>query len=162
MSKRLLSLVILLGPLGISLIPGLGIINANLRAEDQTEALFLAAQDVVSDSNSETALLAQNTLVSNYNSAFNILVTAYSSSIDETDDTPFTTAAGTGVRPGVAAANFLPLGTQFRLPELFGEEVFTVEDRLHSRYNDRVDIWFDSKEEAEKFGYKITRLEILE
>ena len=154
MSKRLLSLVILLGPLGISLIPGLGIIN--------TESLSLAAQDVVSGPISETTLSAQNSLVTDSSSTFYILVTAYSSSIDETDDTPFITAAGTDVHPGVAAANFLSIGTKFRLPEIFGEEIFTVEDRLHSRYNDRVDIWFDSKEEAEKFGSKITRLEILE
>ena len=63
MSKRLLSLVILLGPLGISLIPGLGIISANLQAEEQTETLSLAAQDVVSGPISETTLSAQNSLV---------------------------------------------------------------------------------------------------
>jgi 3D (Asp-Asp-Asp) domain-containing protein len=154
MSKRLLSLVILLGPLGISLIPGLEIIN--------TKSLAVQSIDPVSGSDFETALLAQNTLVSDYNSTFNVLVTAYSSSLDETDDTPFTTASGTNVRLGVAAANFLAIGAKFRLPDIFGEQVFTVEDRLHSRYNDRVDIWFETKEEAKKFGYKISRLELIE
>src|SRR4030042_3654518 len=44
------------------------------------------------------------------------LVTAYSSTPEETDDTPFITASGNYVRPGVIAANFLPFGTQGQSP----------------------------------------------
>ncbi len=90
-----------------------------------------------------------------------VLVTAYSSCPNETDDTPLITASGSYVRPGVLAANFLPFGTRVRLPEIFGNRVFVVEDRLHEKHNDRVDVWFSSKEEALKFGYKISELEIL-
>ncbi|OGM89530.1 hypothetical protein A3J77_02040 [Candidatus Wolfebacteria bacterium RBG_13_41_7] len=90
-----------------------------------------------------------------------ILATAYSSSIDETDDTPFITASGSHVRNGVLAANFLPFGTKVKLPTVFGDKVFTVEDRLKDSYNDRVDIWFPSKEEALKFGVQVTEMEIL-
>ena len=88
------------------------------------------------------------------------LITAYSSSPEETDDTPFITASGKYVHQGVVAANFLPFGTKIKLPEIFGDRVFTVEDRMHENYNDRVDIWFSSKEEAIKFGSKISRIEI--
>src|SRR3990167_1248447 len=40
-----------------------------------------------------------------------VTITAYSSTPEETDSTPFITASGTHVRDGVVAANFLPLGT---------------------------------------------------
>ena len=39
-------------------------------------------------------------------------VTAYSSTPEETDDTPFVTASGTSVRDGVIATNFLEFGTK--------------------------------------------------
>ncbi len=91
----------------------------------------------------------------------NILVTAYSSSPEETDDTPLITASGSFVHSGVVAANFLPFGTKIRLPEIFGNKIFVVEDRLHKSHNDRVDIWFPSKEEAVNFGYQVSEMEIL-
>lgn len=90
-----------------------------------------------------------------------VLVTAYSSSPDETDETPFITASGNLVKDGVVAANFLPIGTYIRLPKLFGNKVFMVEDRLHERYNDRVDVWFPSKWDAIQFGQKLSEIEIL-
>lgn len=89
------------------------------------------------------------------------MVTAYSSSVDETDDTPFITASGNYVRDGIVAANFLPFGTKVRIPELFGERIFTVEDRMRKAYSDRVDVWFASKQEALNFGYKIAKIEVL-
>lgn len=89
------------------------------------------------------------------------LITAYSSCIEETDNTPFITASGNYVRPGVVAANFLPFGTKIRMPEIFGDKVFTVEDRMSRDYNDRIDVWFSTKEGALKFGQKISEIEIL-
>ena len=38
---------------------------------------------------------------------------------------------GTG---NTIAANFLPLGTQVKIPELFGDKVLVVHDRMNSRY----------------------------
>ncbi len=90
-----------------------------------------------------------------------VIITAYSSSPDETDETPFITASGKSVNYGVVAANFLPLGTHIRLPKIFGNQVFVVEDRLHQRYNDRVDVWFPSKWDAIQFGQKLSEIEIL-
>ena len=81
-----------------------------------------------------------------------VWVTAYSSSPEETDSTPLITASQTEVRDGVVAANFLPIGTQIMIPEFFGEKVFTVEDRMHRRKKNFVDIWMPSKEDAENFG----------
>ena len=91
-------------------------------------------------------------------------LTAYSSSIDETDDTPFITAWGTRTRNGVAASNDLPFGTRTRIPGVFGEKVFAVEDRMNKRYTGRnyLDLWMPSKGEALRFGLvRNTTVEIL-
>ena len=93
-----------------------------------------------------------------------VTVTGYSSTAEETDETPFITATGKYVFPGVAASNVLPIGTKFRLPKLFGDRIFVVEDRMHSRYNGKkwVDIWFDGQDKAIKFGKRTSQIEILE
>lgn len=91
------------------------------------------------------------------------IVTAYSSSAWETDDDPETTAAGTGVRDGVIANNILPFGTKIRIPELYGDKIFVVEDRMHWRKGEsQFDIWMDSYQKAKNFGVKQTYIEILE
>lgn len=81
-----------------------------------------------------------------------VWITAYSSTPEETDDTPYITASMTEVRDGVVAANFLPIGTKIKIPKLFGEKIFTVEDRMHHRKKNFVDIWMPSQEEAIDFG----------
>ena len=92
-----------------------------------------------------------------------VVITAYSSCPEETDDTPFITAQGTLVRKGIVANNALPFGTRIRIPELYDNEIFVVEDRMHSRKGfNHIDIWFPSKEEAKKFGAKFTYIEVLE
>ncbi|MEK7138345.1 MAG: hypothetical protein AAB787_02435 [Patescibacteria group bacterium] len=89
----------------------------------------------------------------------NLWVTAYSSTPEETDDTPFITASGSTVRDGIVATNLLPFGTKVMIPEHFGEKVFVVEDRMHSRKTNNLDVWMPSKQEALKFG--ITEAKIL-
>lgn len=90
-----------------------------------------------------------------------IIVTAYSSSPDETDDTPYLTASGTEARDGVVANNCWSFGTEVQIPEIFGDKIFVVEDRKHSRYDcDWIDVWHPSKEEAEEFGIA-RRVEVL-
>lgn len=91
-----------------------------------------------------------------------LFVTAYSSSPDETDDTPFITASGKRVADGILATNLFPFGTKARIPALFGDKVFIIEDRMHHRFRDRVDIWMPTKVEALKFGKKSAEIEILE
>jgi len=88
-----------------------------------------------------------------------VLITAYSSTPDQTDDSPFITASNTHVRDGVVAANFLPFKTKIRIPKLFGDKIFTVEDRMRS--NVKVDIWFPTRQEALNFGARRTQIEIV-
>jgi len=89
-----------------------------------------------------------------------VTVTFYSSTPDQTDDTPFITANGTYVYDGIAATNALPFGTHIKLPELFGDKSFTVQDRMNKRYWDRVDVWVETREEAKELGKRYTLLEI--
>jgi 3D (Asp-Asp-Asp) domain-containing protein len=88
-----------------------------------------------------------------------VLVTAYSSTVDQTDSTPFITASGTHVHDGTIAANFLKFGTKVKFPSLYGDKIFTVEDRMKSDY--KVDIWFPTRQEAKNFGVKRVEMEIL-
>jgi 3D (Asp-Asp-Asp) domain-containing protein len=92
-----------------------------------------------------------------------LTVTGYSSSYDETDDDPWTTAYNTPVRDGIAASNILPFGTKIKIPEIFGDKVFVVEDKMNPRYGENLDIWFPTKWEALNFGIHYDVLvEILE
>ena len=91
-----------------------------------------------------------------------VVITAYSPTTWQTDDTPFETASGSVVKEGIVANNLLPFGTQIKIPELYGNKVFTVEDRMHSRKGDyHVDIWFPTLEQAQQFGVKETYIEVL-
>jgi len=89
-----------------------------------------------------------------------VKITAYSSTPDQTDDSPFIMANGKHVHDGAVATNFLPLGTHVRIPELYGDKVFTVEDRMAKRFSDRMDIWMETRAEAKSFGLKHATIEI--
>lgn len=90
-----------------------------------------------------------------------VMVTAYSSTPDQTDDTPFHTANGTYVRDGIIASNFLKFGTRVRFPDYFGDKIFDVQDRMNERFSDRVDIWMPTREAAIQFGVRTLKMEIL-
>ncbi len=89
-------------------------------------------------------------------------VTAYSSTPDQTDSSPFITANGSRVRDGIVACNFLPFGTKIRIPEIYGDKIFTVEDRMARKNNHKIDIWLPSRSEALNFGVKRAKVEILD
>ncbi|MFA5178614.1 MAG: hypothetical protein WC427_03660 [Candidatus Paceibacterota bacterium] len=90
-----------------------------------------------------------------------VVITAYSSTVDQTDDTPFITANGTLVRDGIVANNMLPFGTKIKIPELYGDKEFVVQDRMNARKsNYHIDIWFPSYAEAKDFGVKKTYIEV--
>lgn len=97
-----------------------------------------------------------------------VRATGYSSTPGQTDDTPFITASGTYVRDGIIAANFhingkrVPFGTLVRIPEIYGEKVFVVEDRMNSRYTNNIDIWFAETSSARSFGSKKVTIEVVE
>ncbi len=92
-----------------------------------------------------------------------MVITAYSSDPQQTDSTPFITASGSTVRDGIVANNLLPFGTKIRIPELYGNKIFEVEDRMNWRKSHyQLDVWFPEYEQAKNFGAKNTYVEILE
>ncbi len=90
-----------------------------------------------------------------------VVITAYSSTPDQTDDSPFIMANGKYVYDGAIAANFLPFGARVRIPNLFGDKIFTVNDRMHNRFRNRVDIWMPTRQDAIQFGIRTAIIEII-
>lgn len=93
-------------------------------------------------------------------------ITAYNSEPGQCDNSPCTTANGFNVcEHGIedtVAANFLKFGTKIKIPELFGDRIFVVRDRMNARYQDRLDIWMIEKSDAIKFGVRYAKIEILQ
>ena len=145
MSRYLISAALLLS---------LGALNTAVFGDVVTPSTY-----PVGDLLSESSLINDSAIVGN--ETVEVTVTAYSSREGETDNTPYLTAAGTTVRTGVVAANWLPLGTQVRIPEYFGDQVFTVEDRMARKNYSKLDVWFPSTSDALRFGVRTTRVEIL-
>jgi len=90
-----------------------------------------------------------------------VIVTAYSSTPDQTDDSPFITAMGSRVHDGIIACNFLKFGTKVKFPEMYGDKVFVVEDRMAKRHSNKADIWMETREQALQFGARHLTMEIV-
>ena len=95
---------------------------------------------------------------------FTIPVSAYTSESAQTDATPCIAARGFDLcendEENVVAANFLPMGTKIRIPELYGARIFTVVDRMNKRYDRHLDIWMRSYADAKHFGVKRAMIEV--
>lgn len=86
-------------------------------------------------------------------------VTAYTSSVDETDQDPTITASGSVAGPGtIACPAKYPFGTKVRI----GGRMYECEDRMALRYRDtaRFDIWIETKAEAYEWGVREVKVEI--
>jgi 3D (Asp-Asp-Asp) domain-containing protein len=116
------------------------------------------------DNMTNASYVAKNTNVSEKAvKIIKVIITAYSSTPDQTDDTPNITASNKQVRDGIIANNMLPFGTKVRIPELYGDKIFVVEDRMNRRKsNYHIDIWMPDRESAIIFGVKTAEIEILE
>lgn len=91
---------------------------------------------------------------------FTASVSAYSSSVDETDENPFEMASGKRVyRGAVACPSRYSFGTKVKIDE----KVYVCEDRMNKRYREKnyFDIWMESKEKAYEFGRVQFEVEII-
>jgi 3D (Asp-Asp-Asp) domain-containing protein len=98
------------------------------------------------------------------------VMTAYSSDVAQTDATPCIPADWKYDlcenyekygEQNTIAANFLPMGTKVRFPDLYGDKVFVVRDRMNARYGaGRGDIWMPTRAEAVQFGVRKVTMEI--
>lgn len=145
--------------LGVILLPPIK--NAGAKIVVEESAVLADVLTIQGNSLLPTTNLVQES--QDTKTILSMVVTAYSSTPWETDGNPYITASGTFVRPGVVANNLLPIGTKIRIPELYGDRIFVVEDRMSSRKGKyQLDIWFPSYWEAKNFGAKKVYIEVLE
>ena len=174
--KRLLFLTERIRPyilIGLTIIGMTGFSSVLMPKSQKAAADFIANQDLL---DGELLLAGSPIIQSNSLSPISnpsdpqikvvreirVIATGYSSSPLETDETPFITAAGTNVRDGIIASNLLPFGTKVMLPDLYGNKIFIVEDRMNSKKGIyQVDIWFPSRPDALNFGAKLTEMEVI-
>ena len=91
-----------------------------------------------------------------------VKATAYSSTVDQTDADPFTTASGQKVRSGIIAMNGLKFGTKVRIPQYYGDKVFVIQDRMAKRWGmSRIDIWMPTRADAIQWGIRTVTIEIV-
>ena len=159
MIKRLIVIVLFLA--GFCYPSEIGISKADFEAVSPFGGELRIERPRNPQSTSSAALVSEPTLSVSHLQIKKVWITAYSSTPDETDDTPFITASGTQVRDGIVATNLLPFGTKIKIPALFGNKVFTVEDRMHARKRNVVDVWMSSKEHALQFGSSYTEIAVL-
>ena len=92
-------------------------------------------------------------------------ISAYNAVAAQTDQTPCIAANGENIclesAGNVAAANFLPFGTRFIVPEL-GDRVWEVKDRMNRRYRNNIDLLVDTTEEAKQIGRRKMEVIILD
>jgi 3D (Asp-Asp-Asp) domain-containing protein len=92
---------------------------------------------------------------------YTVQLSAYTSEVAQTDASPFITADGSYVRDGIVATNMFPFGTAIKIPSLYGDKIFTVHDRMNTRYQKNVDIWFADKTAALKLGRRTVQIEVI-
>lgn len=98
-----------------------------------------------------------------------ITMTAYSSTPDQTDPTPFITASGQRVHDGIIAVSRdlelrgLSFGTKLIVTDILGPgcgpkaneligKVLEVQDRMHRRKSKQIDVWAPTKQDALNIG----------
>lgn len=91
---------------------------------------------------------------------FTAEVTAYTSSEDETDDTPFLTASGETTGPGtIACPSRFKFGTLIQIEK----RIFKCNDRMHKRFRDtnHFDIWLEDKKSAREWGRRTIQVSVI-
>ncbi len=88
----------------------------------------------------------------------NILITGYSSTLDQCSGNPFITASGTHVHQGtMACPPQYPFGTKITIENV---GTFICEDRGGAIKGNHFDMWFSSRSEALAWGKRVVVAEI--
>jgi 3D (Asp-Asp-Asp) domain-containing protein len=116
------------------------------------------------------------------NPVFSVRGTAYNSMVSQTNDQPFITATGQRTGWGIVAVSRdllggdLPYGTLVRLrdlgnyhngrgsgvyQDLLDETVFVVEDTMHPRKRNQIDLWFADYASALAWGVRQIEVEVV-
>ncbi len=109
--------------------------------------------------------------------------TAYNSLTAQTDSTPFITSTGAKTRFGIVAVSrdmldesLLPYGSLVKIKDLghyktgrtagsyddlLSDEVFIVEDTMHPRKRNQMDVWFPTYNQAKQWGVRQIEVEVV-
>jgi len=136
--------------------------------EDQEQAIISGQNEVNGDINANVMEFngkLPESAGADIDFSKHVIMTAYNSEVGQTDDSPCITAnnfnvCDYGVEDTIAA-NFLPFGSKVKIPELFGDRVFVVRDRMNKRFSNRVDVWMIERPDAVNFGVKVAKIEVL-
>lgn len=94
-----------------------------------------------------------------YGKKMDILVTGYSSTVDQCDGDPFITASGSHVHKGtMACPREYAFGTKI---EIDGMGTFVCEDRGGAIKGNHFDMWFESRGEALQWGKRTVEARII-
>jgi 3D (Asp-Asp-Asp) domain-containing protein len=108
--------------------------------------------------------------------------TAYNSSTDQTDSSPFQTSTGARTRYGIIALSRdllrrFPYGSKVRLEDagswsggrgygkyntMLKNTVFVVEDTMHPRKNAQIDVWLPARDQAMQWGVRRLNMQIVQ
>jgi len=114
---------------------------------------------------------------------YRVRATGYNSHASQTDSTPFITATGARTQPGIIAVSRdlldeeIPYGSLVRLKDLGNfhngrghgkhqdfldaQDIFIVEDTLHWRKRNQIDVWFPALSQAREWGVRQVELEVV-
>ncbi len=108
--------------------------------------------------------------------------TAYNSSADQTDSSPWTTSTGARTRYGIIALSRdllrrIPYGSRVQLEDggswaggrgrgkynaMLKDTVFVVEDTMHARKTGMIDVWLPAKRHALQWGVRRLNMRIVQ
>lgn len=117
------------------------------------------------------------------NPRFELRATGYNSEVAQTNSQPFITATGARTRPGIIAVSRdllgrdIPYGSLVRIRDLGGfhdgrhsghfqvmldeQDLFIVEDTMHQRKTNQIDVWFADKSTALTWGVRRVEVELV-
>ena len=161
LAKRIIFCLVFVLVFDFFLFPSVTFASENNDPADVVGQVLGVEEDIFMVENSLPEATARDVVSTGY-----FTLTAYNSEVSQCDGNPCITANGFnlckhGTEDSVAA-NFLPFGTKIRIPDLFGDRVFVVRDRMNEKYQNRIDVWMIDKGEAKQFGVKVAKIEILE
>ena len=115
-------------------------------------------------------------------SSLRVRSTAYNSTPNQTDSSPFYTSTGARTRYGIIALSRdllrrFPYGSRVRLEDsgawsngrgygkynaMLKDTVFVVEDTMHPRKNGTVDVWLPARRQALQWGVRRLKMQIMQ
>ncbi|MEJ2287805.1 MAG: hypothetical protein P8Y02_04010 [Deinococcales bacterium] len=157
--------------------------SAPRSAQDPAVPLAISPTATVLSSPTPTDAVQTRLVGPEANPAYVLRATGYNSMVDQTDSTPYITSTGQRTRFGIIAvspdllSHALPYGSLVRIQDLgnyytgrgYGryqslldnQGLFIVEDTMHYRKRDQIDIWFSDYASAVNWGMRKVRVEVI-